>query len=104
MGELIDLSGVTISALESTGSYIFFPKNLEVQLSSDGKRYQSVAQKAIPTTQGPTPPESRNFILKFDSQSARYVKVLVKSNLNNPKWHPAPGAPCWVFVDEIMVE
>ena len=31
-------------------------------------------------------------------------KIKVKSNLVNPSWHPAPGAPCWVFIDEIMVE
>ena len=22
----------------------------------------------------------------------------------NPAWHPAPGATCWLFLDEVLVE
>jgi len=104
MGESENLSGVTVSALESTGSYIFFPKQIEIFLSEDGASYQPVAMKAIPTTAKPEEPSIKNFFLKFEEQNGRFVKVKVASNLVNPKWHPAPGAPCWLFIDEIIVE
>ncbi len=104
LGEAAELSSVSVSALEATGSYIFFPKGIEVQLSTDGKVFKDVAQRIIPTTEGPEPPVLSNFILKFDAQEARYVRVKTLSNRKNPAWHPAPGAPCWVFIDEIMVE
>ena len=104
MGQLVPVSNVTVSALEATSSYIFFPKNIKVWVSKDGGAYQPAAQKAIPVAKTPAPPSIRNFTLNFDQQEARYIKVAVKSNLVNPNWHPAPGAPCWLFVDEILVD
>ncbi len=104
MGKVLDISKVSVSALESTGSWIFFPKQLKVSLSKNGKTYTNVIQKSIPTTAGPEPAVIRSFILGFDTQEARYIKVEINSNLVNPSWHPAPGQKCWVFVDEILVE
>ncbi len=104
MGKNLEVSNVSVSALESTGSYIFFPKHINVLVSIDGKTFQKVAEKPIPTTAGPEPALIKNFTLPFKTQNARYIKVEVKSNLVNPSWHAAPGADCWVFVDEIMVE
>ena len=104
MGKMLEVSNISVSALEATGSYIFFPKQLNVSVSSDGKNFKNVAKKSIPTTLVPEPPFVKNFILPFETQNARYIKVEVKSNLVNPSWHPAPGANCWIFVDEIMVE
>ncbi len=104
MGKNLEVSNVSVSALEDTGSYIFFPKHINVSISMDGKNFQKVAEKIIPTTAGPEPSLIRNFALPFDSQNTRFIKVEVKSNLVNPSWHPAPEAPCWIFVDEIMVE
>ena len=104
MGKVLEISNVSVSALESTGSYIFFPKHINVSISMDGKNFQKVAEKAIPITAKPEPALVKNFALAFETQNAQYIKVEIKSNLVNPSWHPAPGAPCWIFVDEIMVE
>ena len=104
MGEAVVMSNVSVSALEATGSYIFFPKQLNISVSKDGKSFTPVAEKTIPTAEGPEPPSLQQFILPFAEQEARYVRVEVKSNLKNPAWHAAPGADCWVFVDEILVD
>jgi len=105
LGKQQAINGVTVSALEATGSYIFFPKGMEVSVSNDNKNFKSVLSKTYPTTQEPFSPELKNFTETFPApQHTRYVRVQVKSNLVNPDWHPAPGAPCWVFVDEILVQ
>ena len=104
MGAEKEISSVAVSALEAASSYIFFPKKIEVLRSSDGKNYQIIATKDIPTSEELGEPSTKNFLLKFSATNAQFLKVKVKSNLVNPSWHPAPGAPCWVFVDEIMVE
>ncbi|MFK7933052.1 MAG: chitobiase/beta-hexosaminidase C-terminal domain-containing protein [Saprospiraceae bacterium] len=104
MGETVSVSNVSVSALEATGSYIFFPKQVNISVSKDGKSFTSVVKEVIPTTAGPEPPLLKQFVLPFEEQKARYVRVEVKSNLKNPKWHQAPGANCWVFVDEILVD
>ena len=104
LGQTEEVAKVIVSALEATSSYIFFPKHLKVSLSTNGSTFRTVANKPIPTTAKPEPPIVKNFILNFDKQKARFIKVEVQSNLVNPSWHPAPGAACWIFVDEILVE
>lgn len=104
LGELTEVAGVTVGALEAADSYIFFPKGMQVALSEDGKRYKTIATEEYPTSEKSNPVKINNFSLAFDSQSARYVRVKIESNLVNPDWHSNPGAPCWVFIDEITVE
>ncbi len=104
LGKAIELSAVTVGALEAPGSYIFYPKGMKVSVSTDGKKYREVLTKTYPTSQENKPTETANFTETFATQNARFVKVKVESNLVNPDWHPAPGAPCWLFIDEISVE
>ena len=104
LGTLEEVSGITVSALQDAGSWIFFPKAIEISVSEDGKTYTKMAGETIPTAAGPAPPEMKNYSYSFEPQKARYIRVDVKSNLVNPQWHPNPGQPCWVFVDEILVE
>lgn len=98
------ISSVTVGALESPGSYIFFPKGIQIDLSENGKKYRQVVSKRYPTATENSPTKLANYTESFDEQTARFVRVKVESNLVNPEWHPAPGAPCWVFIDEISVE
>ena len=104
LGEIESVTSVTVGALEAPGSYIFYPKGMKIALSSDGKKYKEVVAKKYPTAQENMPNEITNFTESFAAQNARFVRVTVESNLVNPDWHPAPGAPCWLFVDEISVE
>ena len=99
-----DVKGVTVSALRSAGAYIHYPKQITVSLSSNGKTYQKVGQLDIPVATESTPPELKNFFVEIEARTAKYIKVDIKSQLVNPDWHPAPGAPCWMFIDEILVE
>ena len=104
LGKTIELSAVTVGALEAPGSYIFYPKGMKVSVSTDGKKYRTVLTKTYPTSKENKPTETANFTETFDTQNARFVKIKVESNLVNPDWHPAPGEPCWLFIDEISVE
>lgn len=104
LGKKEKISSLAVSALESTGSYIFYPKGIEIATSMDGKKFTPIAQKEIPTTAEPLPAETKNFVVEFPQQNAQFIKAIIKSNLKNPSWHPAPGAPCWIFIDEILVD
>ncbi len=104
LGKSVEINNVTVSALEASGSWIFFPKGMQVWTSSDGTNYEKVIDKKYPTAKGPTPLRTNNFTETMDPKKARYVKVKVLSNLVNPDWHPNPGGPCWLFIDEILIE
>lgn len=103
LGEKQSIRSVTVGALEDVGSYIFYPKAIEISLSKDGRSFTPVAQKDIPTATEAHPSEMSNFLINFAETEARYVKVFVRSNLINPPQHPAAGAKCWIFIDEILV-
>ncbi|MEO1259404.1 MAG: c-type cytochrome domain-containing protein [Bacteroidota bacterium] len=104
LGTKREVSRITVGVLEDTGAYIFSPKGLEVSVSENGNTFKTVSTASYPTAEGPLPPELKNITENFDSVKTRYLKVKVISNLYNPKWHPAPGAPCWIFLDEVLVE
>lgn len=98
------ISSVSVGALEDTNSWIFFPKGIKISVSNDGKQFKEVAEKSIPTSIAPSASNTKNFTVPLGSLATRFIKVEVNSNLKNPTWHPNSGEPCWVFVDEIMVE
>lgn len=104
LGKAEEVSRVAVSAYEDTGSWIFFPKGLRISSSADGKNYKKIKEMNYAVAEGPTQPGSKIFAPAFEAVRARYFKVEVLSAMKNPKWHPGAGSPCWVFVDEIMLE
>ena len=104
MGDEKEVSRVTLGALEAAGSYIFYPKGMKVWVAKEDKNFKKVKDVSYPVADKQNPPSIKSFSETFPKQKARYVKVMAESNLVNPKWHPAPGAPCWLFIDEVIVE
>lgn len=105
LGKTETLNRVFVHCLENNVSWIFTPIAIEAYTSSDGKKFQLAGKRQIPanTAMG----EQKTYLLSCDFQSpteARYARVVVKSLLKNPAWHPGRGQKCWIFVDEIMVE
>ncbi len=98
------LSAVSVSALEAAGSWIFYPREIDIWTSRDGSKYDLVSTQKYPTASSINPAETTNFTASIPNTEARYIKVQVKNLGKNPPWHPNPGQPSWVFVDEIVVE
>lgn len=100
LGKPETINKVTISVLESQGSWIYFPKNIEVLLSSDGQNFESVAQlnsSQIKEVKG-------EVVLEVASKKAQYVKVIATNLGKIPGGNPGAGSEAWLFVDEIGVE
>lgn len=104
LGEVVPVSGVSIGALLDYRSYIFLPIGFDIESSTDGKTYRPYTQASYEPLSKPQENEITNFLFKTSPTSARYLKIKIKSPLVNPDWHSAPGAPCWIFLDEILVE
>jgi hypothetical protein len=105
LGTKKEVNGITVSALESTGGWIFFPKAIKVSTSDDGKNFTEVSANNYPMSQEPNDGHLKNFQETFATPvSARFLKVEVLNHGLNPDWHPGAGQPCWIFLDEIIVE
>lgn len=92
-----EVSEVRIGAMDYQASGIYFPIKFAVALSTDGKNYREVATHNEPcVVRGK--PSLKDFVLKFNSQEARYIKITLKNVKTPPK-----GGDAWLFIDEVLV-
>ncbi len=104
LGSLQEISGVTIGTLSDFNSYIHLPRSIQVHTSADGRRYVPFQEKQITMEEVPTEAQVHNHLLRSETRQARYLRIRLQNQGVNPPWHPAPGAPCWLFLDEVLVE
>nr|WP_294938070.1 family 20 glycosylhydrolase [uncultured Flavobacterium sp.] len=94
------VSKVTIDVMTNDGSWIHYPKSVEVLTSKNGKDFQTVkkvsAEEII---------QMKGIVeMKFEKQKAKYIKVIAENAGKIPDGKPGAGSNSWLFVDEIMVE
>lgn len=99
-----EISSVSIGTYLVPGDYIFGLTGLDIYVSEDGKTYNKIASKSIPTLEK----GSKNNVLKresisFDKTKARYVHIIGKNTPVLPDWHPGAGKPTYLFLDEISI-
>ncbi len=103
LGKTEEISSVSISALDAFGSWIFYPTGMTIWTSKDGSNYTFQKETSFEREEKAPAPSMKNFTESFEPEVARYVKIKVKSQLNNPEWHPNPGGKSWLFIDEVLV-
>jgi len=98
------ITRVAVGCLQSQGSWIFFPKAIEVALSEDGTDFRPVGR--IDTGEPKRGEEmlSRDFVISLESVTARFVRIRAANVGVCPPWHAGAGGKAWVFVDEIKIE
>jgi len=102
-GKPVEFSHVEMNFLKDHVSWIFLPKEVEIQVSNDGKHFTTVADTTYQEKEEWNHPHSVLFEFNFKPVTARYLKVKVTSLKTCPKWHNGYGMPSWIFVDEIIV-
>ena len=104
LGKTEEVSTVTGSFFQRERSWIFLPKNMEVQLSADGKTFSKpviVKNEIAPKTEGAF---THELTVTFPEQQARYIKLTAHNLGTCPSWHRGAGDKAWLFVDEVVVE
>jgi hexosaminidase len=94
------VSKVTVDVLQNDGSWIYYPKYLEVQLSKDGKNFKSVGK----ITEDEIVKMKGVVNVMFNKQEAKFIKVIAPNAGKIPEGKPGAGSSCWLFFDEIVVE
>jgi len=88
--------------LEEQFSWIFLPAAIEIAVSADGERFETVAD----FKEKPTPaaaPRVKDYSASSPKSPVRFVRVRAKSIGTCPAWHPGAGGKAWLFVDEIVI-
>ncbi|MBK8231961.1 MAG: GH92 family glycosyl hydrolase [Candidatus Eisenbacteria bacterium] len=106
LGREIDLTRVAIGCLQDQNSWIFMPTRLTVEISLDGQSYRPLGEVknfVDPRAEGPIGQELSVRAIPF-AIPTRYVRLTAESLQRCPDWHKGAGNPCWIFIDEVIVE
>jgi len=104
LGEIQNIKTISIGCLQSIGAWIFFPRNIIVFTSENGKDFQKIKNVVndIPIRL------ERNILNEFEVKlkdtPARYVKIVAENIAVCPDWHPGAGGKAWIFIDEIIID
>ncbi len=103
LGEVKDISKISIGCLQDQGSWVFLPSEVIFYSSTDGKTFTEVARDKNTIVQNTSVATLHDFKTS-KATKARYIKVVAKNSGTCPAWHPGKGKPSWIFADEIMIE
>jgi sialate O-acetylesterase len=103
LGDTIRVDSVRVRFLRDFRWWIFLPKDITVSLSSDGVTYKPAGHIVVDEPAASELPAIREFAVKAGS-IARFIRIEAKNMGVCPSWHQGAGRPCWLFMDEIVVE
>lgn len=104
LGEVDEIKAISFGSLRDYRSYIFNPIGASISLSIDGKIFENIKEVTYEQITKPEENLVNNFIIEVPKSNARYIKLDIIAQKKNPDWHPNPGADCWLFIDEVVVE
>ena len=105
LDEQQQISKVVVSCLQDTKSWIFHPKALTIEISTDGVNYKKAG--TIQNTKVSDRLEGaafHRFTIDFPPVTAKYVRIRVENYGVCPDWHLGAGGATWLFLDEIQVD
>jgi hexosaminidase len=103
LGQVMDLHKVSFAFLRAKSSWIMLPREVEVLVSSDGKKFTSSKKIPLGNLEGEEK-IVQQLSVGVDGQKGRFIKVIAQNYGKLPENHPGKGSPAWLFIDEIGVE
>lgn len=105
-GSKKSLSQVSINFLVDQRSWIFYPTEVSLYISENGKDFKLKETKIINAEEPISQTEIKDITFKLNGQPVQYLKIIAKNYGDLPDWHL--GAPfngkAWLFADEIVLK
>jgi predicted alpha-1,2-mannosidase len=105
LGKVKTIDRIAVGALQDIKSWIFYPPEIELLGSDNGKGFASISilKNDFPDN------EYGAFVKEFEfiptsKEQYRYIKVKAKNYGICPEWHLGNGGDTWIFLDEITIE
>jgi hexosaminidase len=99
-----EISNISVGSLQNSGAGIVFPVKMDFFVSTDGVKFQKVAEVVNEVDPLSGEKQLKDFSASFNPVTASFVKVIAK----NPGKFPSDGSgkvkATWIFIDEISVE
>lgn len=103
LGATDRVRSVSVRFLRDTRSWIFFPREVEVLVSDDGREYRSVEVMKNEVPVEDRPPQITGFYVDLGNAAPRMIRIVARNIGTCPDWHPGAGGKAWLFCDEILL-
>ncbi|WP_304236999.1 family 20 glycosylhydrolase [Jiulongibacter sediminis] len=101
LGEITEINELIIGFLHAPGSWIMYPKNLQISTSEDGEKFRDYPVYDLTVPEGAS--AAGQSMMNLNGVKARYLKIKAENYGSLPEGHAGAGKPAWLFVDEIEV-
>ncbi len=102
--KVTSISRLTAGFLQDTRAWIVLPKQMIVQVSSDGVNYDTVSDTNNFLPIEDLASQVKNVTATFAPIKTRYVRIKAMQYGKLPSWHESPGGDTHLFVDEIEIK
>jgi predicted alpha-1,2-mannosidase len=90
--------------LQNVESWIWMPRDVVFELSSDGVNFVRVLSLTNDVSDKEYGAIVKDLAGTITPRTARYVKITAHNYGKIPAWHPGAGDDAFIFVDEIIIE
>jgi predicted alpha-1,2-mannosidase len=98
------VSFVSMGLLHDINAWICMPKEVRVELSTDGQLFTPFASVKDILSVDDKLPQARQVFLQAAPVQARYVRIVARQHGKMPAWHEGAGGDTHIFCDEIVIE
>ncbi len=103
LGKEKPINSVALGCLQNIKSWIWYPKEVIVSVSSDNKTFEYIGTIKNEFSDRKYGAFIQDLNMKFNNIKARYVKLEAVNYGKCPEWHLGAGGDAWIFVDEIII-
>lgn len=103
LGKTETISRVGAGFLQDIGSWIWMPRQIDLEVSADGQSFVPVGMIPGDVPENQYEVVIKDFVKTIGPQQARYVRIRARNYGKIPSWHAGAGGDAWIFIDEIFI-
>lgn len=101
--EPIDITEISVDALQNYASWIFYPTRVVAEISKDGLDYKVFGESVNNVSADEKGKLTQIFTITNDATNVRFVRLHLSNRGVCPRGHTGEGQKSWIFVSEITV-
>lgn len=104
LNEVKEISMIQFSYLQDQKSWIFPPKNVSIEISTDGVTYRKLGKvQGVSVSKGASL-KIGEINYEIAPTSCKFIRFSVENYGPCPDWHLGKGNQTWLFLDEITIK
>ncbi len=104
MDKVKEITEVDAGFLQDTRAWIIMPKEMMVEVSTDGNKWTEVGRVKNQVPETDMNPQVQTLKVIFKKVKAKYVRVRAVNYGKLPPWHLGAGFDAYIFTDEIIIQ